>query len=486
MKNLFERLAGQWLNVIYATALIISSPWLAWRFLRYGKNRRGWSQKLWGRVPLGVANKSRIGSDDDRNLEAAIGEEEGRESIWLHAVSVGEVNLLAPIIERLKRDLPDATLSLSTSTETGYDLACNKYIDITIFFFPYDFTWAVNEVLRRIRPSLIVLAELEIWPNLISIASRYRLSDQTNAADNQGGGGIPIAVVNGRLSESSFRGYRRLIWPVKSSFQKLALVAVQDEIYAERFRQLGCDPQRVVVTGSVKFDGIRTHRANEQSQRFRQLFDVRQGETVFLAGSTQLEEDLLAAQTFLTLIDRYPNLRLILAPRHPERCDELEHQLKEFGLTVVRRSKMHLESTPNPFEAHRQAILMIDVIGELGGWWGVADIAYVGGSMGKRGGQNMIEPAAYGIPVSFGPNTKNFQMIVSQLLAAHGAQVVSNQQELTQFVERCLSDRPWAHQLGQNAQIEVLKHQGASDRTIGLLKTLLDLNNIESNRNGFF
>jgi 3-deoxy-D-manno-octulosonic-acid transferase len=137
---------------------------------------------------------------------------------------------------------------------------------------------------------------------------------------------------------------------------------------------------------------------------------------------------------------------------------------------------MLIDPSSNPFAENRRAILLIDVIGELGGWWGVADIAYVGGSMGKRGGQNMIEPAAYGIPVSFGPNTKNFQTIVSQLLSADGAVVVRNQQELTQFVERCLSNRQWSDQLGQNAQTEVLKHQGASDRTVLLLKKLLDAN----------
>jgi 3-deoxy-D-manno-octulosonic-acid transferase len=390
--------------------------------------------------------------------------------IWLHAVSVGEVNLLAPIIERLRRDLPAAELVLSTSTETGYDLARKKYDFLSVFFFPYDFTWSVREALTRIRPDLIVLAELEIWPNLISVASRFHTCSNADSRK-----GVPIVVVNGRLSESSFRGYQRFGWLLKSSFQKLTLVAVQDETYAERFRQLGCDTERVIVTGSVKFDGVCTIRNNDQSQKFRRLFDAKDNETVFLAGSTQVEEDLLASNTYQTLIDRFPQLRLILAPRHPERCDELEQHLKQLGLSVIRRTKMSNDPSSNPFANNRQAVLMIDVIGELGGWWGVADIAYVGGSMGKRGGQNMIEPAAYGIPVSFGPNTKNFQTIVDQLLAAEGAVVVHDQQELTQFVERCLTDREWAKQLGSNAQNEVLKHQGASERTSSLLKGLIPI-----------
>lgn len=452
---IFQWLAGQVLNVFYASVLILSSPWLLWRRLRYGKNRRGWSQKLWGLVP-------------ERKHPAETG-------IWLHAVSVGEVNLLAPVIERLRRDLPAAEFVLSTSTETGYDLARKKYDFLTVFFFPYDFTWAVREALKRIRPDLIVLAELEIWPNFISIANRFQTQPQASFRK-----GVPIAIVNGRMSESSFRGYRRFGWLLKSSFQKVALIAAQDETYAARFRQLGCNPQRVVVTGSVKFDGIRTDRNNEQSQRFGQLFNVRKDDTVFLAGSTQVEEDLLAATSFLTLRDRFPGLRLILAPRHPERCDEMEQQLNELGLTVIRRSRSRFESASYPFEANglsdsalRETVLMIDVIGELGGWWGVADIAYVGGSMGKRGGQNMIEPAAYGIPVSFGPHTKNFQTIVDQLLAAQAAVVVHDQQQLTQFVDRCLTDPTWANQLGANARAEVLKHQGASERTVVLLTNLV-------------
>lgn len=474
------------LNAIYFTVLVFSTPWLFWRWVRYGKNRRGWSQKLWGLVPIRVADNHAIAAAEfaaPEHLEVSSHSPSSSshssrlpysahlpqsQCIWLHAVSVGEVNLLAPIIERLQQRLPNVELVVSTTTETGFDLAKKRYSHLSVFFFPFDFTWSVRRALERIRPSLIVLAELEIWPNFIYCATNFSVT--RNGAWQRG---IPIAIVNGRLSENSLRGYLRFTFWLKSSFQRLTLIAAQDETYANRFVKAGADSSRVVVTGSVKFDGVKTDRHNDLTQRLRVLTGFRKDEFVWLAGSTQVEEDVLAAEVYLELTAKFPQLRLILAPRHPDRCQALINQLQQMGLEVVRRSSL-TEETPLTSSNQNRAVLLIDGIGELGGWWGVANAAYVGGSLGSRGGQNMIEPAAYGIPVSFGPNTQNFRAIVEQLLAAEGAVVVHNKSDLIDFITRCLTDSQWADQLGSRAQSLVNKHRGAADQTVALLKSLLE------------
>ena len=429
------------LNTIYALFLIVASPWLLWRAISGNKNQRGWAQKLLGFVP-------------NRNSN--------HELIWFHAVSVGEVNLLAPVLADLKFRSPQLRVAISTTTETGFDLANKKHPEHTVFFCPMDFTWAINRVLKRIRPSMLVLAELELWPNLIST---------THAA------GIPVAVINGRLSKNSFKGYSRLKWIVGPTFRKLSMVGAQNRTYADRFCQLGCDRENVVVTGNVKFDGVQTDRDNDAVGTLRRLAGVTNEEFVFVAGSTQLEEDLIAAQAYQSLRERVPNLRLILVPRHPERCGTLVERLIELNLETVRRSNL-TEATPFGDTSEQTAnsekpILIVDVIGELGSWWGVANASFVGGSMGKRGGQNMIEPAAFGIPVSFGPNTVNFRQIVEELLIHDAATVVADQAELTSFIEHAFMDREWSKATGARGKKVVLRHVGASQRTIDCLCTVM-------------
>lgn len=430
-------------NAIFLCFLIAAFPWLLWRAIRLGKNRRGWSQKLWGLVPTRTS---------DGNC------------IWFHAVSVGEVNLLAPILKQLQQIRPDFEFVISTTTETGYDLARKKYPDQLVFFCPMDFTWAIKRAIRRIRPQMLVLAELEIWPNLISTMRNAN---------------IPVAVVNARLSESSFRGYQQLRWLIGPTIRQISLVAAQNETYAQRFINLGCDASIVTVTGSVKFDGVETNRHNPRTEKLAKLANLTPDENVLVAGSTQVEEDLITAEVYQQLSQQLPTLRLILVPRHPERCDRLVQLLHQRGLTTIRRSELGKLPIPTNSLADESTalkpILVVDVIGELRGWWGRADIAYVGGSMGRRGGQNMIEPAAFGIPVSFGPNTKNFKEIVHEFLSAESAVVVHNAAELSELVRRAIENPSWAVEIGERAQNVVLSHLGASQRTAKSLCNVLSV-----------
>lgn len=426
------------LNAIYVCLLAAAAPWLAWRSYRTGRYRRGWAEKLWGNVP---APRS------DRPL------------VWLHAVSLGEVNLLAPLISELRRRRPGWELAMTTSTQTGYEQACAKFADLTVSYCPLDFSWAVRRTLRRWRPRMVVLAELELWPNLIRLAKEE---------------GAAVAVINGRLSPRSYRGYRRIRPLVSGWLARLDLVAAQSEEYAERFRVLGAQPERVATTGSIKFDGAQTARDNRQTERLARLAGVTAGDMVFLAGSTQEPEEAFALQAFQTLAAEFPQLKLMIAPRHPERFDAVAQVLERSGVAWRRRSEL-VEGAQNNNDGNNAArVLLLDSVGELRAWWGLAQAAFVGGSLSTRGGQNMIEPAAYGAAVSFGPNTRNFREIVAQFLAADAAVVVHDQAELTAFVRRCLANRTWAESLGQRAQRLVLAQQGATARTVDRLLPMVD------------
>jgi 3-deoxy-D-manno-octulosonic-acid transferase len=420
------------LNFVYLLALLVAAPRLVWHAVRKGKHREGFAAKLVGQVPR---------------------RESDRPCIWFHAVSVGEVNLLATLLAKIAAERPDCECVVSTTTMTGYKLARKQYPQLTVFYCPLDFSWAVRRALARIRPNVLVLAELELWPNLI------RLS---HAA------GVKLAIVNGRLSERSFRGYRRIRWLIRPLLERVDLIAAQNGEYAERFMALGARPQTVNVAGSLKFDGAQTDRRNPQTQRLRALAGFARDDIMFLAGSTQEPEESLALAAFRALAPAHPRLRIVLVPRHPDRFAAVAAMLDASGVAWQRRSDLDA-APPNP----AARVLLVDAVGELGAWWGTADIGFVGGSLSNRGGQNMIEPAAYGVAVSFGPDTQNFRDIVAALLSEQAAVVVHNGEELTAFVRRALDDRMFAVQLGQRAKAIVASQLGATDRTLAHLLPLL-------------
>ncbi len=426
---------GLILNAVYLLLFLAGLPWFLWAAWRKGKYREGYAEKFLGRVPPRMSD---------------------RPCVWLHAVSVGEVNLLDSLLQAIARRRPDAECVISTTTHTGMDLARRKYPQHTVFYCPLDFTWAAAEAVRRVRPNVLVLTELELWPNLIAAARRQ---------------GASVAVVNGRLSERSFRGYRRIRLLLRRVFGQIDLVAVQDPTYAERFLALGARPETVHVTGSMKYDGAPTDRSNPATRRLAELAGFAPDDAVFLAGSTQEGEEEAALAAFTELAGEFPRLRLVLVPRHPERFDAVGRLLDRSGAAWVRRSQLPATEGTGPAPAAR--ILLVDSVGELGAWWGAAHVAFVGGSLGSRGGQNMIEPAAYGAAVSFGPNTRNFRDIVAALLARDAAVVVADRAELEGFVRRCLEQPHWAAELGNRARRHVGEQLGATERTVELLEPLL-------------
>lgn len=424
------------LNIVYLLLIVLFSPWLAYSAIRHGKYRDGWGEKLLGRVPRRTGD---------------------RPCIWLHAVSVGEVNLLQPILTELARREPTWECVISTTTRTGFALARKKYAGYQVCYCPLDFTWAVRRAMRRIRPSLFVLAELELWPNLIRAARRQQAR---------------VAVVNGRLSDRSYRGYRRIRPLVRKVLSRIDLIAVQNETYAQRFRDLGARAESVHVTGSMKFDGALTDRNNPATQKLKKLWGLNDSDLVFLAGSTQEPEEQMALDVFRRTLMKHPGARLILVPRHPERFDAVANLLEQSGLVWQRRTELD-DPDREEQQTERARILLVDMIGELGAWWGAAHLGFVGGSMGRRGGQNMIEPAGFGVAVSFGPNTSNFRDIVSLLLANQAAVVVQDEFRLQEFVRHCLTQPEWMKELGHRARQLVLQQQGATERTIQCLLPLI-------------
>lgn len=420
-------------DFLYLVAIACCSPWLLYQSLVHGKYRRGWAAKLAGLVPEFSSARPRI---------------------WLHAVSVGEVNLLEPLLRDLRSQFSDHDFVISTTTITGMELACKKYGPDSVFFAPLDFSWAVERAMRRVRPQMLVLAELEVWPNWVASARRHQCR---------------VAVVNGRLSDRSFRGYNRWSWILRPTFANLDLVVAQTDEYAARFIRLGTNPAAVSVAGSIKFDHAVHDRQNDRTRRLASLAKIAPQARVFLAGSTQAPEEQLALESFQTVRKTFPELRLIIVPRHPERFAEVARILQISGLEWERRSQLE------ELDSDRCAapILLVDTIGELRDWWGVADFAFVGGSLGKRGGQNMIEPAAFGAAVAFGPCTHNFRDIVERLLAADAARVVRNGDELRDWLHGCLSDLNASRSMGARARQLVESQRGATQMTVQRLLSLL-------------
>ncbi|MCA9052423.1 MAG: 3-deoxy-D-manno-octulosonic acid transferase [Planctomycetaceae bacterium] len=427
---------GWLLNFVYALLLVAASPLIGWRMLRHRRYRRGWRERLFGLLPPR--------SDFNRPL------------VWLHAVSVGEVLLLPTLTRRLASQQPDLQFLVTTSTDTGFDVARDKLAGCRITWMPLDFTWAVRAALRRVRPDLVLLVELELWPNLIR---------------GVGDAGIPLTLVNARLSERSFRGYRRLRRLVAPLLNRCTRIAAQSGEYARRFVQLGADSSRVHVTGSIKFDGVQTDRRNPHTRAIRAAFGWPEGVPVFVAGSTQSPEEEAAIDAWRAARRSHPDLLLVLVPRHRERFENVATLLKVRGVPFRRRSQ--LGTAPASADGV-PPVLLVDTIGELSAVWGLADIAYVGGSLtAGRGGQNMLEPAAFGAAVLFGPHTENFRASVQLLLSNDAAAVIRSALDLADHLGRLLDDPCERERMGKRARQLVGDQQGATARTVELLSPLL-------------
>jgi 3-deoxy-D-manno-octulosonic-acid transferase len=419
------------LNVVYVLLLAALTPWLVYRRVAQRKTLAGLAEKFWGRVAR-------------KNPE--------RPCVWFHAVSVGEVLQLQHLLAEFSRRHPDVEVLLTTTTATGYEVAREKFPQHTLAYWPLDFSWAVARALRSVRPQLVVLVELELWPNFLLAAQREK---------------VPVMLINGRIGAKSHRGYARLRWFWRRPLSAVTHAAVQTDEYARRLVDLGLSAERVSVTGNIKYDRVQSDRMNPHTAELRTAFGLSADDLVFVAGSTQEPEEQYALDAWQTLRQEIPALRLLLVPRHKERFSSVARLVTERGLPLLRRSALSAPGKASP--SGLPPVLLLDTLGELAAAWGLADIAFVGGSLTQRGGQNMLEPAGYGAAILFGPNTWNFRAIVEALLARNAACVVRDADELRETVRRLALDAHERQRLGAAARAFVLAQQGATVRTLELL-----------------
>lgn len=411
-----------------AVALVLGLPYFLFRLATSRRYRTGLRQRF-GRVPRRTSE---------------------RPCLWIHGVSVGEIKAASPLVRAVRDSHPEVEIVLSATTPTGYALARRLYADHLVFYYPLDFSWVVSRTFRRIRPTWVVLVELEIWPNLLRCANRRH---------------VPVAVVNGRISSRSYRGYLRLR-SFLPQFSRIALYCVQSEVYCERFRDLGVDPRRLRVTGNVKFDSFGDKLDVRVDDSLRSTFGLDRRDLVVVGGSTHDTEEVQLFETVQALAARGLRLRLILAPRHPERTGDVAQQLKERGaivrrLTELRRSHEHAQ----PGE-----LVLVDTIGELERVYALATVVFVGGSLVPTGGHNMLEPAALGKAVLFGPHTFNFDAETELVLSRHAAIAVQDRDGLEQALEHLLRDEGACLEMGERGRAAILENRGATGRTLEALQ----------------
>ncbi len=418
-------------SLVFLAALLLSTPWWLLQMLRHGKYRTGWSERL-GKVPERLFNRP------------------AENTIWIHAVSVGEVLAVTRVVEELKAALPGWRLVVSTTTDTGQALARQRFGESNVFYLPLDLSTAVRAYFRALRPKLLVLAESEFWPNLLHCAHQS---------------GTQVAVINARVSDRSLPGYLRFQKLLRPVMENVDLFLAQSEEDARRLVQIGAAFERVRVGGNLKFE-VKPHATPAIVSLL--AAGVRQEEIgpLLVAGSTLEGEEAVLLETFRQVVSRYPAATLLLAPRHPERFETVASLLSASGLRWVRRSQW--DGTP-PLAG---GVLLLDTIGELSSLYELADLAFIGGSLVPRGGHNVLEAAQFGKPILVGPHTENFRDIVDIFRKADALLVVTPQ-SLTPTVQRLLEDDTQRTALGQRAR-EVMQSQGgATERTVAALLGLL-------------
>jgi 3-deoxy-D-manno-octulosonic-acid transferase len=376
--------------------------------------------------------------------------------IWLHAVSVGEVMCIPPIVEQLNERYPETNLVVTTSTLTGQRVARENITDATVSYFPLDLPSSVRSAFRAFDPELVLLVEQEIWPTFIQEAHRRN---------------VPVTVVNGRMTARSASRFQMLPQRYRHQmFGGLSGVIVQNEAYAERFRSLGVPSERVHISGNVKYDAIVSNAPDdEQIATLQEQYGISSSNQVLVGGSIHPPEEEALLDAFERLREKHPQIRLILAPRHLKNTDRLQQAARDRNLSHTTHDALSKEQN----EQDRKAdVIIVDTMGVLATVYGLGDLVFVGGSLIEHGGQNMLEPAVLGKPIITGPHTSNFRDEVELLKNADGLEEVQNNDEFIRTVQDLFDDPDRRHELGQNAKEAIRAHSGAARRTIDLIEQL--------------
>ena len=418
---------------LFALAFLLYSPVALWRLMFAPKGQR-------------VSMRERMGRVGRRR-------DTSRPLVWIHGVSVGEVKAASNFVAELRRRRPDVDIVISTTTANGRLVAQQEYPDLQVITYPLDLAYFPARALARLRPCCVLLMELEIWPNFLQAARKQD---------------VPVAVINGRISERTFRGYRM----ARGLLPQLDLISrycVQDLAYQRRLLDLGVDLDRIHVTGNMKYDSVVMGQFDHAAQALRPWL-CPAGERVLVAGSTHDDEEaaLLAALERVALCAT-ESVRVVLVPRHPERAPAVCEQVRERGLRPVRWSEAGVALAP----LLEGDVVVVDTIGQLQRFYGACDVAFVGGSLIPHGGQNMLEPAAQGRAVIFGPHTDNFRRDVELLLTADAVVQVSGRDELAEQLAQLLGDPARCAAYGERARRVIEENQGATARTLELVHDLI-------------
>ncbi len=425
-------------NVAILILTFILSSFLTYRLLTGEKYRFGLCQKL-GWIPRDVLAR--------RN---------GKPIIWIQAVSVGEVLAAKPLLDRMREVFPGHQLLISTTTKTGYEVCRSNVMqgDDLLIFFPLDYSWIVRRILKLFRPALVCLIETELWPNFVWTAARM---------------GIPVTLINGRISRHSYHGYQRFRFLMRHVLRCFASMGMQTADDARRIIEIGAPPERVWVTHSLKYDGatkIDPEFLNETA--IRAEIKVPEKARILTAGSTHYYEEEVLTDIYTRIRKQCEDLVLILAPRHPDRVPRIKAYLEKHGLAYNLKSS--LSNGDRPFAP----IVVIDTLGELVKFYKVASVVFIGKSLTQKGGHNPIEPAVFARPIIFGPYMDNFEEAANLLIASGGALVVRDRDELSRAILDLLLDPERAERMGRRAREAVLSRRGAVENSIRQMELALD------------
>jgi len=428
-------------NLVFLLGLLGYLPLLFWRMLVDPTYRQGIGQRS-GRVPPSP---------------------KGRPVVWVHGVSVGEVKAAVPLVESLRRKFPELLVRISATTPTGAKVARKIFGEDRVFLFPLDFGGFPGRSLDRVRPICLILVELELWPNILLAAEKR---------------GVPVAVVNGRISERSFKGYR-FVHRLLPQLDRIDVFCVQNRTYADRLERLGVAEDRILITGNLKYDGLEIPAdPPAPDPEFWRVLGIREGETILVCGSIHPGEELPLARAALALERRSKaRFRLILVPRHPEKSPGILRRLrrvlrKETGSGSQHRVRRWTERRPTE-TLPPGTWLLLDTIGDLARAYSLADLVFVGGSFVHHGGQNMLEPVALHKPTLFGPHVWNFQVDVDLLLEGEGVRMVRDEGELEEALLFLYGNPSEASAMAERGVSVLRRHRGATARTLERLLPIL-------------
>jgi len=429
-------------DLLYLLAGAILSPMVLYRVIRHNRYRTGWAQ--------------RFGKITRRNPR--------KKCIWLHAVSVGEVNAAKTIVKELGNKFPDFEIILSTTTDTGFAQANALFgKNLQVFYFPFDISWMMRRAFENIRPTMCLLMELEVWPNFVQIARSLN---------------VPVIVINGRISERSFARYKRIRPIAKAVFGRVSLVLAQTNEYAQRFREIGCPEEKVIVTGSLKYDTAQVADKVEGADILAAQLKLC-NQRLWVAGATGNDEEKILLEVYRDLKEQkqFNDLRFAIIPRKPERFDEVAQLIEDSGLPLIRYSHIKFVNRESAIErrvtSDESPVILGDTMGDLRKFYSLATVIFVGRSLVPMGGSDMMEAAALGKCTIFGPHAFNFTQAVDALLADNGAIMVNNKDELLATVQKCLLEPFYADKIARNGREVIRKNQGATARTIEALARLL-------------